>query len=493
MRGQGARFAVATAAAVIFTAIVPVGGGAHDPEHALPKPSGSPAALVPIPAPAKVFGFNDNSFLNQRRLLSPEQVAARAWPAGAGVVRFEVAWDDVEPFRDRWDEDEWERYQAIDRALYRQGIRPLVVLGRTPGWARDPGTPQSCSSEVGCEYPPTLEELDHWAEFAAEVALRFHNPIIETWNEPNLALFFRPAPNAARYARMHNAAYDAVKEERPRTPVLIGGSAALPATTTENGAVTGVGHRQFLTRIYPTVKGNFDGIGLHPYAAHPTLLGRKSTIAHALHDARSVQKRFKDRGNDLWITETGFSTSGPEAVTEAGQAKGLLGVYRLLMTSADVRGVIFHTLFDQTDASPQSRAYGFGAVHSEEPLDFKEAYCALNGRSRRPLAVGCTRQRDGKAPGAKSAAEIRRTCVNWLKRGKQYKAARGADRVTLVDACVLDLMTIRAAGRKRLDRLRRQAATRARAQGGDFAKARGRAGIVLARRAVTRLARHGYL
>lgn len=497
MPQKGTRIAASAVGALAAAALAVPLAGAHnqyEPNvHSLPKPGGSANAIVPIPAPKKFFGFNDLSFLNKRRFVSAERVGYLASRAGANVVRYELAWKDVEPVRDRWNEHEWDQYLAIDRALAREGIRSLVVLSTTPPWARERGPAATCQSEHGCEHPPSTDELDHWREFAAEVARRLQNPIIETWNEPNISLFFKPTPSPKRYSRMHVAAYNAIKRASPRTPVLLGGMANTQTTDKSGGKVIRYSQRDYLKRIYPAVKGTFDGISLHPYPDHPTRRTRRSLISHAVHDARTIQERFNDRGNDLWITETGVSTTGPTRGTQGEQAKGLLASYRQLITMADVRAVLIHTLFDQTDAPPATRGYGSGIVAGDNPLRLKRAYCAFNGRSGHELIGNCKPRRDRGVPGARRAKKLGATCAEWLRPQPHYQRSGRTKRREKRARCKFDLTTIEVAKRGTVKKLRRRATRRASRQTGAFAASRGRAGIRLARKAVERLAHSGYL
>ena len=77
----------------------------------------------------------------------------------------------------------------------------------------------------------------------------------EIWNEPNNGQFFwKPKPDAARYADMYLRARAAIRRVDPRATVLVGGLVA---------------HPSFVRAMYaarPGLHGNLDALGWHAYA-----------------------------------------------------------------------------------------------------------------------------------------------------------------------------------------------------------------------------------
>ena len=102
-----------------------------------------------------------------------------------------------------------------------------------------------------------------------------------------------------------------------------------------------------------------------------------------------------DANREIWMTETGISTS-PEAFQ--GRDFGHMGLvgtpeqqrdilrrqYNRLMTMdsvgaaaqrANVKAVIFHTLKDDTQYTPADYSYGYGFLRHEPWLEPRPVYC----------------------------------------------------------------------------------------------------------------------
>lgn len=104
--------------------------------------------------------------------------------AGFQAVRFDMPWSSVQ-----WhDGDHWERFDPWFAALRRHGLAPVVTIHgslRPDGYA-----------------PATIEERVAFAHFAMRAARRYPGVVWEVWNEPNVAGFWLPAPDAASYVEL---------------------------------------------------------------------------------------------------------------------------------------------------------------------------------------------------------------------------------------------------------------------------------------------------
>jgi hypothetical protein len=355
------------------------------PYPGAPDPGGDETATVSIPPPAgRYFGFHEDSYGSPVHGWSAGDVAAVGHGAGANSQRINVDWATVEPRRDKWDPSAWARYASMYNALIARGMRPVITVGLTPKWARDPGAPRLCQSTDGCRYPPADDMLAQWAQFVAQVAQRFPQAAaIEIWNEPNLKGFWKPYPDPARYARLVSASYSAIKQVNPGMRVLAG---ALAPTQTEKrnlgGHIIQWPMRSFLAQAYaasPSIKDHLDGISFH--MVYQSLdYGAGSLFAKAFDDVRLVSRQNGDQGIPLWITEDALTTSGPNAYNQAQQAAGLLRQYRRTMTMPDVQGFIIHTLMDQYLWKPSDPNFGMGVISSWSTFVPKQAYCAFAGR-----------------------------------------------------------------------------------------------------------------
>ncbi|HEX8053415.1 MAG TPA: hypothetical protein VF517_10515, partial [Thermoleophilaceae bacterium] len=127
------------------------------------------------------------------------------------------------------------------------------------------------------------------------------------WNEPDLAHFWRPEPDAPRYARLYKAARAAIKRADPNAAVVLGGLSPLA-----DG---------FVEKLYaaePSLRGNVDVLAYHPYGASPE---------HVLKQVRRMRATLDGLGETavpLWITEIGWPTQGrgglPQAIPDRTRA-----------------------------------------------------------------------------------------------------------------------------------------------------------------------------
>jgi hypothetical protein len=94
----------------------------------------------------------------------------------------------------------------------------------------------------------------------------------------------------------------------------------------------------------------------------------------------------------VWITETGLSTSGPEAVTGTEQANGIVQIVQKLFGDPGVAGVYIHTQYDVLVGPAGSAEHGYGVLRARSVLPGvpKPAFCALRKMARNPPPfLGC--------------------------------------------------------------------------------------------------------
>jgi hypothetical protein len=357
-----------------------------DPALTAPDPGGDESATVPVPPQGKTFGFNDESWEAAWQDLPAADAAARAKEAGANAFRFTVSWAFAEPARDEWNEATWRRARHMYDALLARGMTPIIIVGYSPWWARA-GVARLCRSARGCEYPPDRSAYPEWREYVSEVAQRFPAAVIEVWNEPNESAFWKGGPNPQRYSELVAEARRAIDAVDPGI-TLLGGSVS-NRISAGNGDMT---MRSFLARAYsasPSLGASIDALSIHLYG-QMTSFGANTLFARSFDDVRTVLGNHGDAGRRIWVTETGLTTSGGRAVSDAVQADGLLREYRRLMTMPDVETMIIHSLYTQVDRDRTSPAYGFGVARSAQPFVPKPAYCAFAGRVGTPTpAAGC--------------------------------------------------------------------------------------------------------
>ncbi len=292
-------------------------GGALLGVRALRGPAADPAADVIVrPEFAGAVGAN----------LEPAELTGerldRLAEAGIGWVRFTLAWDAIEPARGQFD---WTTPDAVFAALaQRPALRPVVVLDRSPKWARGPADAENPAA-------PPHERADFGA-FAAAVARRYGGQVrfYQVWHEPNIAPHWgaRPADPADYAGLLREAAIQLRSADADARIVL----AAL-APTTEAGPAN-LSELTYLDRLYSLgARAWFDSVAVQPYgftaapaaAADPGALnfGRAALV-------REVMLRHGDGATPLWATAFGWNAlpagwTGPAspwgAVGEADQAR----------------------------------------------------------------------------------------------------------------------------------------------------------------------------
>ncbi len=305
--------AAAIVLVIIGAAIALSGGSENRQTSAGTAPSGTTTSTPPAPAgagpparpaPAKQqFGINVNRLFDDRTY-APAQIAAqlRALRAtGATVARSDALWEAAEPTAPaggvhRYD---WSFDDAIAMALAEHGLQWLPIIDYTAPWAQ---------SVAGVDHSPPASVTDY-AAYAGAFAARYgaggafwrdHPDLTaapvdtyEIWNEPDNQAFWRPTPDAGRYADLYTAARNAIAAVDPAASVIVGGlthvASFLPA----------------MLAARPDLRGHIDGIGLHPYGANPF-----AVLANVA-EARRVLAAVGLDAVPLYITEVGWTTDPP--------------------------------------------------------------------------------------------------------------------------------------------------------------------------------------
>lgn len=225
------------------------------------------------PLPAGFFGVVPQA------PLTPEDFARMR-----GVVktmRMSIYWPECEPAPGKYD------FRAVDRqvsAAAAAGIRVQPFVNGTPAWlAREPARP-----------PLGPRARAAWSRFLRVAVRRYGSRgefwvgkrprkpmrLWQMWNEPNFALFWRPWPRPAAYARLLRISARAIRRADPRARIVLGGVAPV-----RGGIDSGV----FLRRLFraPGVRRSFDIAAVHPYA---------STVPGVEYRLREVRRAMVEAG-----------------------------------------------------------------------------------------------------------------------------------------------------------------------------------------------------
>jgi hypothetical protein len=253
------------------------------------------------PAPStEQFGINVNRLFNDRayrpRQIDSQLQALRA--TGATVARTDALWEAAEPTAPvggvhRYD---WSFDDAIATALATNGLQWLAIIDYTASWAQ---------SIAGVDHSPPTAASDY-AAFAGAFAAHYgrggsfwmahpdlpERPVdtFEIWNEPDNPAFWRPTPDAGRYANLYAAARNAITAVDPTAAVIVGGLTNIASFVPA------------MIRARPDLRGHIDGVGLHPYRANPL-----AVVANVVR-ARRVLAAVGLGATPLYITEFGWTT-----------------------------------------------------------------------------------------------------------------------------------------------------------------------------------------
>jgi hypothetical protein len=285
----------------------------------------SPAAAAPVPS---VRGVQIPAIYPDTATTSIDADLDQAQALGANTVRLEVNWAALEPTREQLSPDYALRLDHFVNGAHARGIRPLLVVLRTPCWA----TIQPTGCNDFSNYPP--RDAADYGWIAGQIAQRYNGMLagFEVWNEPDLGAqyYFAGADKPGHYAALLKAAYRAIKVGDPGLPVLAG------SLVGANGV--------FLRALYAQgIKGFYDGLAVHYYDL--TLSGMR-----AIH---KVQLAHHDH-TPLWLTEFGWTSCYPASLTEGPQpcvsatqqASDIGDVFRAVRGVSWVRAAVVYTLRD---------------------------------------------------------------------------------------------------------------------------------------------------
>jgi hypothetical protein len=264
-------------------------------------------------------------------------------------------------------------WTSFDNVVNGARARGLAVLGGmlyTPAWARPAGT--------GGNTPPT--NLSDYAAFAKAAAQHFGALGVhayEVWNEPNIANFWAPGPDPARYTQMLKLAYTAIKSVDPSATVISAGLS--PYGSYGNADAQHMNPISFLERMYANGAAvSMDAVGWHPYN-YPYGLAFAgwsawSQMAQTSPSARSVMSANGDAGKQIWATEFGEPTgTSTRAVSEAVQAQFITDSYTALKGWSWAGPAFLYSYYD-AGTDPTNIEHNFGIIRNDWSL--KPSYSA---------------------------------------------------------------------------------------------------------------------
>ena len=282
-----------------------------------PPPAPTPQ-LQPPPAPAPTqpplptsaeFGVSSSYTYPWMDNVTQAGYADKLASIGARWFRYGFEWSGVELSRGSY------RWGHLDQAithLDQRRIKVLGMLGYAPNWSH-PG-------QSGDKYPP--HDPAEFGRFCGLAAARYPQVSAwEVWNEPNLAVFFQPQPDAAKYVLLLKACYAEIKRVQPQD-IVLGGALSGYGAYNQQGADGTLNPISFLERMYAAgARGHFDALSHHPYewgfgtSFHPA--SSWSNLADTNVSLRSLMIANGDGEKKIWATEWGGPT---DRISEQRQA-----------------------------------------------------------------------------------------------------------------------------------------------------------------------------
>ena len=285
--------------------------------------------------------------------------------AGIGWVRLNWSWKDMQP--EAGDPFNYTQFDLAARLTAENGIQLMPILFSIPAWA---GTaPPELIAEKGSlapvdRYRPA--DWETWRTYVQNVVERYDGDGIddapgsprishwEVWNEPNIALYFPPAPNAQEYLDLLKLTHDTVMQADPTATIILGGMAG----TGVNEEGTG-----FIQQLYDLGAADyFDVVSIHIYV-YPGE-GAVEAVQERVAFTRAVMDDHGDSEKPLFLSEIGWSDApnawGQPTVPQEDIAAFLREVYTAPLPADVIFWYNFRNIFDDS----ADVEHNFGLVYN---------------------------------------------------------------------------------------------------------------------------------
>lgn len=288
---------------------------------------------------------------------------------GVAWLRFDMQWKIIQSQNSST--YNWSQIDTLVTEANAHHIKVLAILDYAPAWAAASG----CAAGTNC--PPASPTA--FAAFATAAVQRYTSKGVtdyEIWNEPNNADFWGSKSDCVAYTADLKAAYTAIKSVAQNDGVITGGLAP-EASNGKNISPT-----DFLSCIYNNGGGQyFDAVGDHPYS-YPQMPsdsnnGTWSQMSATTPSLRSIMTANGDAGKNIWVTEFGAPTNGPNPsiyISEAQQAAMVMAATNLYKTYSWAGPFFWYTIKDTGTATTTDENF-FGLTRPDGSL--KPAYTTL--------------------------------------------------------------------------------------------------------------------
>jgi hypothetical protein len=333
------------------------------------------ALALPTNASAIMVGAEANGELvNSDRTPELQAIALDRMEAqGVQVLRANLSWGEVAANCGGFTAVElennahpcynWAIVDSLVRLAAERKIQVLVSVSRAPGWLHGRFDQPYYLGASNTEYTRTVT---FFASFMRAAGSRYRqgspNGAIQRWtiwNEPNSNTFFKPAPNATRYAQMYGRAAVALKSGNPKALVAPGPTG--PKSTIKPVPFITTFQKQVVK--YIPKKGFINAWAHNPYPNGKPPTGDKRTKRSYVEKSalgmaetgaliKLLDKQKITKGVPVWATEFGWETRPEEnrfmfnPVSRTVQAQYVADSFAFLASHRRVQIGIWYGLTD---------------------------------------------------------------------------------------------------------------------------------------------------
>lgn len=286
--------------------------------------------------------------LNDEELIKELELCKNA---GVKTLRFGFIWAKIEKKQGEYDFD---RYDFLVNSALKYGIEVLPIIARSPKWAISPERKQYNS--VPPEFPETIGVFMHKTVEHFKGRIKYW----EIWNEPNLASFWRPEPNASEYVEILKACFINAREADPKSRILMCGLALSRYDRIDF---------EYLEEIYKSGGADyFDIINIHPYSGPNAV---ELMWSETVLKFRALNNKYKVDEKPVWVTETGNPIHVDYLADEMAQAACVVKTYAMMAEETDISRIFWYDLRNDGIRAIE-REDNFGLVRKDFTL--KAAY-----------------------------------------------------------------------------------------------------------------------
>ncbi|NUN09588.1 MAG: cellulase family glycosylhydrolase [Ignavibacteriaceae bacterium] len=261
--------------------------------------------------------------------------------AGIKMIRDECYWSLIETTRGVYSFHPLFDYY-INSAKQR-GIDVLLILNyNNPLYAPHAGSAVTTDSNRAA----FTEYCRRVVERYAPQGVKYY----EIWNEPNIPMFWDPAPNAQQYKLLLQSVYPVIKSVD--TTITVMGCATSPA---EGNPAPYISWLSFITQVFNAGGGAFmDAVSFHQYRVD------KAPETYLQNDVNSLKAVTGSK--PIYLTEIGYPTSSVwPNVSQAKQAEYLARVYLLGRRIPELKMISWYD-YKNDGEDPANNEHNFGIV-----------------------------------------------------------------------------------------------------------------------------------